>query len=151
MLAARERFAPREPFSGWWVAQCLAYSGRDEEAHELYRQVAEMDVGFFSDHCALFQRALEQDRDGVLELLEKSEYRKAAETDEHYPVHIANALTLVGEIDEALHWLPHAIEFGFLNYRFLSEHNRFLEPLRGETRFEQLMDHARQKHEAFRV
>ena len=151
MLAARERLAPNEPFSGWWAAQCLAYSGREEEAHELYRQVADMDVGFWSDHCALFQRALEEDRDGVLELLGKSDYRRAAETDEQYPIHIANALTLVGEIDEALRWLPHAIDFGFLNYKFLSRHNRFLEPLRGDPRFEQLMEIARQKQDAFRV
>jgi serine/threonine-protein kinase len=151
MLAARERFAPGEAFSGWWAAQCLGYSGREEEAHELYRQVADMKVGFFSDHCALFQRALEQDRDGVLELLEKSDYREAAETDEQYPIHIANALTLVGEIDEALRWLRHAIEYGFLNYRFLSQHDRFLVPLRGDAHFEQLMEIARQRHDAFRV
>ena len=118
---------------------------------ELYRQVADMDGGFWSDHCALFQRAFEQDRDGVLALLEKGDYRKAAKTDEQYPIHIANALTLVGEIDEALRWLPHAIEYGFLNYRFLSQHNRFLVPLRGDARFEQLMEIARQRHDAFRV
>lgn len=40
---------------------------------------------------------------------------------------------------------------GITNHRFLSEHNRFLAPLRGDPRFEALMEKAREKECAFEV
>lgn len=43
----------------------------------------------------------------------------------------------------------HAISWGMSHYRFLAEHNRFLAPLRGNPRFEGLLDRAREKQRAF--
>ncbi len=147
----RDRLAPGEAFSGWWLAQTLAYSGREEEAHALFQQLAAMDADLWSDQGKLFQRALENDRDGVLQVLADTKLRQFARTDEIYPVCLANALTRVGEIDEALDWIEQAVSWGFTNYQFLSQHNRFLAPLRGNERFQQLMELARQKQEAFEV
>jgi hypothetical protein len=66
-------------------------------------------------------------------------------------VFLANGLAHVGETDEAFNWLERAIEWGFTNHRFASRHDRFLEPLRGEVRFEPLMARAREKADAFVV
>ncbi len=145
----RDRLAPGEPFAGWWLAQALAYAGREEEADALCQQVAAMDAGISSGQCALLQRAIENDRDGVLQVLADTNLRQFARTDEVYPLCLANALTRVGETEEALDWVDQAISWGFANYQFLSRHNRFLAPLRGNGRFQQLMALARQKQEAF--
>jgi non-specific serine/threonine protein kinase len=72
-------------------------------------------------------------------------------TDEYYPLFVANALACVNEFDEALSFVEMAISKGFTNYQFLSQHNRFLAPLRGNARFQQLMELARQKQEAFEI
>ena len=43
------------------------------------------------------------------------------------------------------------ISWGFTNHRFMSAHNAMLAPLRGDPRFEALMDTARAKERAFEV
>jgi hypothetical protein len=54
-------------------------------------------------------------------------------------------------VNHALEWLERAIVWGFSNHRFLSEHSRFLAPLRGDPRFEALLERAREKERAFVV
>lgn len=50
-----------------------------------------------------------------------------------------------GQRDEALRWLSRTIEMGFINHRFFAEHDPFLATLRGDPRFEALMERAREK------
>ncbi len=146
---ARDRLAAGEPFAGWWVAQMAAYAGEEDEAHEAYAEVARTDAGLFADFSELFRRALEKDRNGVIEQLDATTLSDVAKTDEYYPLFLANALTWVGEHDRALEWLKRSIGWGLTNHRFLSEGNRFLEPLRGDERFQALLELAREKQEAF--
>jgi hypothetical protein len=56
-----------------------------------------------------------------------------------------------GWTEEALHWLANAIDLGFVNHRFLSTIDPFLAALRGEPRFQVLMERAREKQRAFEV
>ena len=58
---------------------------------------------------------------------------------------VAAASATVGDLDEALYWLSRAIEMGFINHRFFAEHDPFLAKLRGDPRFEALMERAREK------
>lgn len=79
----------------------------------------------------------------------KLNFEQVAKTDEWFPNFIAACLVQVGDNDGALEWLERAITWGFSNHRFLSEHSRFLAPLRGEPRFLALMERARKKQQAF--
>ena len=45
---------------------------------------------------------------------------------------LASAHAAVGVKDEALSWLDRAIERGMINYPFLSEHDWYLDNVRGE-------------------
>ena len=58
---------------------------------------------------------------------------------------IAAASATVGDLDEALYWLSRAIDLGFINHRFFAEVDPFLADLRGDPRFEALMERAREK------
>jgi hypothetical protein len=126
-----------------------AYAGEEREAHEEYSKVARTDAGLWSDFSELFRRALEKDRNGVMQQLDATALPDLAKTDEYYPLFLANALARVGEHAEALYWLERSIGWGFTNHRFLSEHNRLLEPLRGDQRFQALVERARESQEAF--
>ncbi len=53
---------------------------------------------------------------------------------------MAESCALIGQREEALDWLESAVGRGFTNYRFLSRYDRFLEPIRGEERFQKLME-----------
>jgi hypothetical protein len=39
-----------------------------------------------------------------------------------------------------LKWLENAIDRGFINYPFIREHDHFLENVRGEERFDKLLE-----------
>ena len=97
----------------------------------------------------LFCAALEGDQDRVHDVLNNTNLREMANTDEYYPLFLANALTRAGDTDEALRWLEQAISWGFTNHRFLSHHDRFLEPLRDDQRFQALMETAQERERAF--
>lgn len=140
------RMAPGVPFAGWWHAQIAAHAGEDSEARAVAEEAAEMEDAF-ADFCRVFARTLAHDRDGALEILDQTPLRKMARTDEYYPIFLANNLCWVGETDEALDWIESAVSWGFTNHVFLSQHDRFLEPLHGHPRFAALMEKARRKQQ----
>jgi hypothetical protein len=57
----------------------------------------------------------------------------------------------VGETDLAFEWLERAIERWFTNHLYLGEYERLLAPIRADSRFEQLMERARQMERALVV
>lgn len=149
---SRQRLDPDGFLATWWVAQAAALAGLEDEAQTLFDRVAVMGASVFSDTSRLFALALRDDRAGAVAWLESADSMRAiAVHDEVYPTVIATALARVGEHDRALEWLGHAISWGMSNHRFLAGHNRFLAPLRGDPRFEVLMDRAREKQRAFEV
>jgi len=148
---ARNRFAPEEPFAAWWVAQTAAYAGDEAEAHDVCSAAARMDGGLFAGYCELFRRALEKDSNGVMELLDNAELTEPAKADEMYPLFLANTLAHIGDHDAALLWLERSINWGFSNHCFLTEHDRFLTPLRGDQRFRTLIKLAQEKQKNFDV
>ena len=72
-------------------------------------------------------------------------------TDQFYPFCLATVFACIGDTEEAMTWLTQAVSWGFSNHRFLAEHNRLLAPLRGDPRFEALMEKAREKEREFEV
>jgi hypothetical protein len=56
---------------------------------------------------------------------------------------------LAGDQEAAVDWLEKGVDFGFSNYCYLETLNPLLRPLHGNPRFEELIQKAREKHEAF--
>ncbi len=145
-----DELTPGDPLILWGLAQAKAHGGRLDEARERFAEVAATDAVPLADLCELYCRSAEGDRQAVAKLIEERTVMvEAAMTDEWFPNFIANCLVLVGDEDGALEWLGRAIDWGFCNYRYLEEYNPFLKPLHENPRFRQLIDKARQKHEAF--
>ena len=68
-----------------------------------------------------------------------------------FPRFLAQGYALAGLPDRALHWLEIAVDRGFINHPFLSQHDPFLEGLRGEPRFAALMAATRERWVRFEV
>ncbi len=105
------------------------------------------------DHLATvgvrFWLALTGDRAGVMAPLSESE-REAGESDEYWAYLMAAAYAQVGQADEALHWLDHSITVrGWVDYVYFTRHDRFLESLRSNGRFQALMATARERYARF--
>jgi eukaryotic-like serine/threonine-protein kinase len=128
----------------------LTLAGQTEDAAEqfdwLERQPEE-------DHLARvgvrFRRGLAGDRAGVLAPPGDPE-RAMAESDEYWSYLMASAYALVGEQDEALGWLEHAVRVrGWIDYVYFTRHDRFLKGVGGSARFRELMGLARDRYERF--
>ena len=145
------RLTPREPIFDWWMAQAAAFAAEEEVARKVFKRIADIQAGVLTDFSRLFLCAMDKDKKSVKKVLDTTILKDIAETDEWFPNFLAICLTQVGEYDQALYYLERAINWGFYNYRFLAEHNRYLFPLHGHPRFESLIRLAREKQEKFVV
>jgi TolB-like protein/tetratricopeptide (TPR) repeat protein len=150
---ARRMFA-LDPVTPVWRANyvmALSYDQRLDEAEALTEGVAaepDSDVGTWQ--MGLCRAAWRADRAEVLRLAD-GPYQRAAAWDAEIPWLLASAHAAVGAKEEALVWLDRAIDRGMINYPFLSEHDRYLDNVRGDARFGRLMERARREWERFEV
>jgi hypothetical protein len=64
---------------------------------------------------------------------------------------MAHGYALIDEKEKALDWLENAVDRGFIAYSFLISHDPFLKNIRGEERFEKLMERVKYEWEIFEV
>ena len=152
--AAVDRFrtgialAPEDPLLMFFMTAAHVYSGSTEEALALVEQIRER-WPTYTPWATMYAGALRGDREAVCAGVVDCEAYAAR--DKEMSWQCASCLASVGEWDEALRWLANAVDLGFINHRFLATRDRFLAPLRGDMRFEALMDKAREKQRAFEV
>ncbi|MGB8959093.1 MAG: hypothetical protein WCC00_08810 [Candidatus Aminicenantales bacterium] len=147
-----EIVGPDEPILLWWLAQALAYLGREDEAAPYFAKVIAADARPLSALSRLWRLAAGGDREGFLKALESdTQLIETARTDEWFPNFIAACHARLGDHAGAIEWLGRAVGWGFSNYRFLSEFSPFLAPIRGDRRFQALLDEARRKQEALDI
>ena len=120
-----------------------AMSGDFDEAIRLINQIVSLlpghvlsEVGSFLKHAWLGER--QQALGAVTERLEQ-----AAWWDDLYSLWMAECYAVIGEYDRAFHWLDHTVDYGITNVRFLGESDLFLENLRSDKRFKELLEKAR--------
>src|SRR5688572_22179083 len=128
----------------------LVAAGRDNEATSQFEWLERQPS---DDHLAAvavrFRRGLTGDREAVLSPPSAAE-RAMAESDEYWSYLMAGAYALVGEADQALSWLEHAVTVrGWVDYVYFTRHDRFLESLRPTRRFQELMASAQERYARF--
>jgi non-specific serine/threonine protein kinase len=147
-----EIVGPDEPILLWWLAQALAYAGREDEAASCFDKVMAADARPLSGLSRLWRLAAGGDRESFLKALESdTQLIDTARTDEWFPNFIAACLARLGDHASAIEWLERAVGWGFSNHRFLGELSPFLAPLRGDSRFQALLEDARRREKALEV
>jgi serine/threonine protein kinase/Flp pilus assembly protein TadD len=141
---------PRSTICRVCAAVALVAAGRDAEAASqfewLERQPSDDPLATVA---VRFRRGLTGERAAVLSPPSAAE-RAMAESDEYWSYLMAGAYALVGEADEALSWLEHAVTVrGWVDYVYFTRHDRFLESLRSTRRFQELMASARERYSRF--
>jgi len=141
-----------EPNLSWgkfMTAQILAWQGNYDE---VFRLADELVLRWPDDSVALWTLSLKYALHG--------EKKKALDTfsekargfiwnDPEVPWFGASLFALVDEKDEALLWLEHAIDRGWINYPLFAERNPFFANIRGEPRFKKLMERVKYEWEHF--
>jgi TolB-like protein len=64
---------------------------------------------------------------------------------------VAASFALANAKNDALEWLEHAVDLGWINYPLLAEKDPFLANIRGEERFQKLMERVKREWEEFEV
>jgi non-specific serine/threonine protein kinase len=134
------QMVPSNPVELFYYGQLLAWNNRYDEAFEfidkLAQDVPESNLAWVN---LFFKYSLQGKRDKALKLI--TEDRKSyAWGDYHLPWTMAECYALIDEREEALKWLEHAVSKGWVNYPLFSKLDPFLENIRGEPRFKQLME-----------
>jgi serine/threonine protein kinase/Flp pilus assembly protein TadD len=149
-----KRMFDLDPVTPVWRANyvmALGYARQFDEAEALTESVAaEPDSDIATWQMGIFRAAWREDRNEVLRLAD-GPYQQVAAWDAEVPWFLAVAHAAVGVKEEALLWLDRAIDHGMINYPFLSEHDWFLDTIRGEPRFTQAMDRARRAWQRLEV
>jgi TolB-like protein/Flp pilus assembly protein TadD len=133
------------PVADLWLGVCLVYAGRSDEAAAPLDRAAAAGVGIFSATATCVGAMVSGDREAMRAVLADPATREALEMTTELTWLVAAASAAVGDLDEALYWLSRAVEMGFINHRFFAEVDPFLARLRGNPRFEALMERARAK------
>jgi serine/threonine protein kinase/Flp pilus assembly protein TadD len=141
---------PRSTICRVCDAVALVAAGREAEAAGqfdwLERQPSEDSLAMVA---VRFRRGLTGDRAAVLSRPSAAE-RAMAGSDEYWSYLMAGSYALVGEADQALSWLEHAVTVrGWVDYVYFTRHDRFLESLRPARRFQELMASARERYARF--
>jgi non-specific serine/threonine protein kinase len=142
---------PNDPMVRFCYGHVLALNRRLDEAIRAFDALnRELPNNFFAKLGRFYARALAGDKIGALESA-TAELLSTARADPHYAWNVAECYALLNEKAEGLDWLERAISLGFINYPLLSRLDPFVESLRTEARFEELMQRARDRWEAFQT
>jgi hypothetical protein len=142
---------PENPFSRFSYAQPLLYSGHLEEGFRLIDLISKDTPEIPWAWLGLFYKyALTDEKTKAKEMI-TPEREKTARKDATYSCIMADCYSLMGEKELALGWLENAVNQGFINYPFLSKHDPFLANIRGEERFEKLMERVKSEWGHFEV
>ena len=140
---------PHSPYTRWAYGSVLVWAGRiDEGCEMLDRAARDAPETTFGRIATFLTCALRGKSDEAIRAM-TPELRAAAWGDIQLAWMVAAILAILGKKDEAVEWLEQAVRRGFINYPFLAEQEPFLESIRGEPRFQSLMEEVKRRWEAF--
>jgi non-specific serine/threonine protein kinase len=130
-------------------AMLFLLTHRPEEASCVV-ETLEKDIprSYFSRSMRLFLDAYEGEKASVDKIM-TPDFAAATKQDYQYSTIVASAYAVLGEKDKALDWLENAIDEGFNNYIYMSQHDPFLKSLGEEERFKKLMRRAKTNCDQF--
>jgi adenylate cyclase len=140
---------PQSPITQWMLASAYFWCGRNEDAFPLIDLlvVATPDWSF-TKQLLFLKYGLQGDKQRALTFA-TNDLDAEAKDDRHFAFHLAECYAVIGEKEKALDFLEHAMKV-FFPYLFLSG-DLLLANIRGEERFQNLMNEAKQRSAAFEV
>jgi len=150
-----EKLEPESIFPKFWCIYVLAWKSQYDKAFELIDQIIkdkshDMAHKIFAEWCLFFKYALQGEKTRALETISE-DVKMYFWNDPELPWLGACNYALINEKEEALNWLEHAIDRGWINYPLFAEKDPFLENIRGEERFKKLMERVKYAWENFEV
>ena len=145
------RLDPESYLARWGLVQGLAVNQLFDEAEKYLEPWSKEAPGHPMPMANVFLlHALRGNTTQARETISE-EWIGPAWQDYWLPYTVAEGYALLGETAEALRWLERSVDVGWINYPYLSEIDPWLQGIRGEPRFEQLMQRVKREWEEFEV
>jgi hypothetical protein len=133
----------------WGVSYIFFRINRLAEAYDIIDKMkSKWPKHIFTKLILLLKYALEKNINKAKRIL-KPKFKDFAWNDFYLPLYMTECYALMDEKMEAVKWLERLIERGWINYPFLNYHDSFLENIRGEKRFKELMEKIKIEWENF--
>jgi len=142
---------PEYPQAQLYTALALAYSGKNNQAFEIIDKSASLNPDNVVVKLGLMLKAAIQGDAEKAHREATPEFRWTCRQDGTYSHNLAGIFAMLHERTEALDWLENAVDRGVINYPFLAEKDSFLDNIRGEPRFQKLMQRVKSDWEHFEV
>jgi eukaryotic-like serine/threonine-protein kinase len=133
-----------------WLAYSLTYANLRREALALLDQATETlkTEDFVLRSLPLLRAALQGDRRFITEMI-TADLVTAASIDCMKACFLMSFYAIVGDKEMTLKWLEAAVGRGLINYPFYNNYDPFLAKIRGEPRFQKLMERVKYEWEHF--
>jgi TolB-like protein len=142
---------PDLPHTSYFIAHAMAASGEIDGALKVLDEAIESGIPDPVGTLAVFLRhVLSYDEEGALSSLD-DEARRYAWGDPDYSYLMPGYFALISRNEDALEWLQHAVDRDYINYPYLAETGPFLENLRSDPRFQEMLEEIRIKWEGFEL
>ena len=104
----------------------------------------------FLQNARLLKYALEGKKEKINELMTE-EFVLAEKREGVESCWAASFFAILGDFDTALEWLENSVDRGFINYPFMSQYDPFLTKMRGNPRYDKLMERVKYEWEKFEI
>jgi len=146
---------PDNSLSRMWTVFILLWKGEFGQAfefiNEITRQQQPDSISSWASELLLFTKyAFENKPEKAFKALSDSS-KDFLWNDPDVAWVVAGICSVMDEREEALRWLERAIDHGSINYPLFAEDDPFYENLRGDKRFQRLMDRIKPEWERFQV
>ena len=139
------------PFVRFYTAFILTFAGKTDEAMDVLEPVERISTSdFFLQNARLLKYALEGKKEKINELMTE-EFILAEKREGIESCWAASFFAILGDFDTALNWLENSVDRGFFNYPYMSQYDPFLTKMRGNTRYDKLMERVKYEWENFEI
>jgi tetratricopeptide (TPR) repeat protein len=135
------------PLTDVLCALSLLYDGQVDEALARIDQFT--DLKFFLDRVVLMYLYGHQNRSAEAVELVNEDLKATARRDPQWSWHLASGYAAIGEHELALKWLDNAVDRGFMNYQMIGAYDPYITRLRGNKRYEEIVQRAKMNWENF--
>ncbi|MCK4346156.1 MAG: hypothetical protein KAX05_12805 [Bacteroidales bacterium] len=145
------KIGPESSMWQFWKSLILLYNDCPDESYDFINEyVKEPGQDNIAQITIFLKYVLKGDKN-KLPLLLTPDFIKAAQRDCQISWHMATFYSYLDDKEQSIDWLENAVDRGFINYPFLSEHDKLLRNIRGEERFKKLIEKVKHEWENFEV
>jgi len=145
------KMGPDDPLAALWYAWPLVWNNKRDEAIKFIDDtIRQRSFLIEIEYMKFLKFALQGNKSKALESISE-ETKNYSWDDLDGSWLTADLYALIDEREQALDWIEHIIDMGFINYPLFSDIDPFLENIREEPRFKKLMKRVKHEWENFEV